>query len=90
MRIRRGFHTWEGQAALRHFHPNFQKLSTSSIISGTYCSDQILLPVDKAFLLHATVSSKHQLTTQSEYNLVALTLIHWDSRSFVLIPKQVI
>lgn len=90
MRIRRGFHTWAAQAVLRCVHPNFRKLSANSIISGTYYSDQILLPADKASLLHPTVSSKHQLTTQLEYNRVVLTPIPWDLRSFVLTPKQVI
>lgn len=90
MRTRRRFYTQGAQAALRGFHQNFQKLSTNSIISGTYCSDQILLPADKASLLPATVSSKHQLTVRLEYKLVTLTLIHWDSRSFVLTAKQVI
>lgn len=80
MRIRRGFHTWGAHAVLRSFHPDFQKLNANSIISGTYCSDQILLPANKASLLHATVSSKHQLTTHLEYNLMALTPILWDLR----------
>lgn len=45
--------------------------------------------MDKESLLCATVSSKHLLTAQLQYNLVALTLIFRDSRPFVLIPKQV-
>lgn len=44
--------------------------------------------MDKASLLFDTVPRKHQLTTQLEYNLVALTLIHQDLRSLALIPEQ--
>lgn len=76
-------------AQCKDFHTNFQNLNANNIITGTYCSDWILLSMDKESLLCGTVSSKHLLTAQLQYNLVALTLIFRDSRPFVLIPKQV-